>query len=225
MIDGGTDTIATTVEWAMAELMLHPAVMKEAQDELNTVVGTNCTVQESDIAKLPYLQAIVKEAFRLHPAVALSLPQLSTGASSILGFHLPAQTELILNLFAIHRDPDVYTNPDTFDPQRFLDHPEVSTTSAYDSYELIPFSAGCRMCPGHNLANAVVLMLLAHLVHSFEWAMPEGESAEFLDMSEYFGLTVCRKKALHLVAKPRSLLFCTDFELSQHQNLHQVAHH
>lgn len=142
MIDGGTDTIATTVEWAMAELMLHPAVMKQAQDELNTVVGTNRTVQESDIAKLPYLQAIVKEAFRLHPAVALSLPRLSTGASSILGFHLPAQTELILNLFAIHRDPDVYTNPDTFDPQRFVDHPEVSTTSAYDSYELIPFSAG-----------------------------------------------------------------------------------
>lgn len=207
MIDGGTDTIVTTVEWAMAELMLHPAVMKQAQDELNTAVSTNRTVQESDIAKLPYLQAIVKEAFRLHPAVALSLPRLSTGASSILGFHLPAQTELILNLFAIHRDPDVYTNPDTFDPQRFLDHPEVSTTSAYDSYELMPFSAGRRMCPGHNLGNAMVSMLLAHLIHSFEWAMPEGESAESLDMSECFGLAVCRKKALHLVAKPRSPAF------------------
>ena len=208
MLLAGTETTSNTVEWAMAELMLHPDVMRRAQDELDTVVGVHRLVQESDIPNLPYLQAIVKEVFRLHTPAPLALPHQSTEASTVLGFHLPPHTHMILNLFAIHRDPSVYEDPESFNPQRFLDqhHPEASptTTSGFNSYELIPFGAGRRMCPAFNLANVMVSLQLAHLLHGFDWSLPEDRSAESLDMAEFFGISVSMKTPLRLVARPRT---------------------
>ena len=205
ILNGGSETSATTVEWAMAELISHPGSMKRAQDELELVVGADRLVAESDLPNLPYLQAVIKEVYRMHPALPLALPRESTKPSKVLGYNLPARTQLILNLAAIHRDPSVYAHPDTFDPERFVDHhlEEVNPTSGFDSYELIPFSAGRRMCPAFNLGHLTVSLLLAHLLHSFDWALPHGESAETYDMSETFGLTVHRKIPVSLIAHPK----------------------
>lgn len=204
----GTETISTTVEWAMAELIRHPDILKRAQRELDTVIGVDRLVEESDIPKLPYLQAVVKEAFRMHPALPVSIPHQATQASNVMGFSLPADTRLILNIFAIHRDPSVYNKPDAFNPQRFVEHPEVNHTSAYDSYELMPFGAGRRICPGLNVGNGLVSLLLAHLLHSFDWSLPQGHTLEALDMSESSSsLTVNMKTPLRLVAHPRSPAF------------------
>jgi len=134
-MNGGTETSSTTIEWGMQELMLHRDILKRAQAELDLVVGANRVVQESDIPNLPYLQAIVKETFRLHTVGALALPRQSIRASNdVLGYKLPAHTHLILNLYAIHRDPNVYKNPNTFNPDRFLgnQHPNVNPTSGFD---------------------------------------------------------------------------------------------
>lgn len=205
----GTGTISVTVEWAMAELICHPDILKRAQRELDTVIGVDRLVEESDIPNLPYLQAVVKEAFRMHPAAPVSLPHRASQASNVMGFSLPADTRLILNIFAIHRDPSVYHNPDAFNPQRFVEHPEVNHTSAYHSYELMPFGAGRRMCPAFNIGNGLVLLLLAHLLHSFDWSLPPGHTLdEALDMSEASSsLTVSLKTPLRLVAHPRSPAF------------------
>lgn len=202
----GTGTISITVEWAMAELICHPDILKRAQRELDTVIGVDRLVEESDIPNLPYLQAVVKEAFRMHPAAPVSLPHRASQASNVMGFSLPADTRLILNIFAIHRDPSVYHNPDAFNPQRFVEHPEVNHTSAYHSYELMPFGAGRRMCPAFNIGNGLVLLLLAHLLHSFDWSLPPGHTLDgALDMSEASSsLTVSLKTPLRLVAHPRS---------------------
>ena len=211
LINGGTDTSSTTIEWGMRELMLHRDILKQAQDELNLVVGADRVVQESDIPNLPYLQAIVKETFRLHTVVALSVPRESIRASNdVLGYKLPAHTHLILNLHAIHRDPNVYENPDTFNPDRFLGnhHPDVNPTSGNDSYELIPFSAGRRMCPAVMLGNTLVSLLMAHLLHSFDWDLPMGCDASRADWwEESFGLTMCSKIPLYVVARPRKPIF------------------
>ena len=210
-MNGGTDTSSTTIEWGMRELMLHRDILKRAQDELDLVVGADRVVQESDIPNLPYLQAIVKETFRLHTVAALSLPRQSIRASNdVLGYNFPAHTHLILNLHAIHRDPNVYENPDTFNPDRFLGnhHPGVNPMSGSDSYELIPFSAGRRMCPAVTLGNLLVSLLMAHLLHSFDWDLPEGcdpSRAEWWE--ESFGLTMCPKIPLSLVARPRKPAF------------------
>lgn len=195
----------------MRELMLHRDILKQAQDELNLVVGADRVVQESDIPNLPYLQAIVKETFRLHTAGALGLPRQSIRASNdVLGYKLPAHTQLILNLHAIHRDPNVYENPDTFNPDRFLGnhHLDVNPTSGNDSYELIPFSAGRRMCPAVTLGNTLVSLLMAHLLHSFDWDLPMGCDASRADWwEESFGLTMCSKIPLSVVARPRKPVF------------------
>jgi cytochrome P450 len=191
----------------MRELMLHRDIMKRAQDELDLVVGADRVVQESDIPNLPYLQAIVKETFRLHTVGALALPRQSIRASNdVLGYKLPAHTQLILNLYAIHRDPNVYENPDMFNPDRFLGnlYPHVNPTLGSDSYELMPFSAGRRMCPAATLGNLLVSLLMAHLLHSFDWDLLEGcdvSRAEWWE--ESFGLTVCPKFPLSLVTRPR----------------------
>lgn len=188
----------------MSELILHPHVTKRAQEELDAVVDANRLVGESDLPELRYLQAIVKETFRTHPPVPLGLPRESTHATQVLGYNLPEHTRQILNLFAIHRDPTVYENPDAFDPGRFLGkHREVDHTSGYGSYELMPFGVGRRMCPGYHLGDVMVHLVLGNLLHSFDWSLPKGVSSEGFDMTEMMSAVVGRKNPLHLVATPR----------------------
>ena len=202
MMSAGTESSANTVVWAMSELMLNPDMRKQAQEELDAVVGSGRLVQESDIPNLPFLRAIIKETFRLHPAVPLSVPRCSNQPCVVAGCHFPANTRLILNIFAIHRDPTVYENPDSFQPRRFLEqHPEVDHISGQSSYKLIPFGVGRRMCPAYNLGNTMVILMVANLVHSFDWSLPKGVG---LNMAEVFKLVNFRKEALSLIAKPRS---------------------
>ncbi|XP_024380069.1 cytochrome P450 703A2 isoform X2 [Physcomitrium patens] len=207
MLIAGTDTMANTVEWAMAELMVNPLHMKRAKDELDNVVGTNRLVQESDIPNLPFLQAITKEALRMHPPAPLSLPHESIRPAEIMGYKFPAHTRVFYNLFAIHRDPAMYEKPDEFNPQRFIDHPEVNHLTGMDYYELIPFGAGRRMCPAYQLGNLMVSLMLAHVLHSFDWLFPEGESVQTFDMSEEFKLTVALKNPPRWIFQPRNPAF------------------
>jgi len=202
-LTAGIETSATTTQWAMSELILNPHLIKQAQEELDVVVGVDRLVQDSDIPKLPYLRAIVKETFRLHPPAPFSVPRESTQPSQVMGYNLPAQTILIFNLFAIHRDPDVYENPNMFNPDRFMKHPEVDHTAMYNYYQLMPFGAGRRMCPGYQLGDMLVHLMVANLLHSFDWGLPKGENVESFDMSEVMSLVVSRKNPLYLVAKPR----------------------
>lgn len=203
LFNGGTETGSTTVEWAMSELVLHPQLMKQAQAELDAVVGDDRLMQESDIPNLPLFQAIVKETFRLHPPTPLTPPRESFQLAEAGGYQFPAGTRLMLNLCAIHRDPAVYENPDVFYPQRFVDHPEVNHLSGFDHYELLPFGVGRRMCPGYNLGNTLVCLMLGNIIHSYDWSFLEGQSVDTFDMTESFGITVCRKQPLHLMAKAR----------------------
>lgn len=204
MVNAGTESSANTVVWAMSELMVNPDIREQAQEELDAVVGSGRLVQESDIPNLPLLRAIIMETFRLHPALPLSLPRCSNRPCVVAGCEFPANTRLILNIFAIHRDPSVYENPDSFQPSRFLEHPEVDHMSGHSFYQLIPFGVGRRMCPAYNLGNAMVTLMVANLVHSFDWSLPQGMSTENLDMGEVFKLVNSRKEPLSLIAKPRS---------------------
>lgn len=207
MLHAGTESSATTVVWAMSELVVHPEIMHQAQSELDAVIGTTRLVQESDLPNLPFLSAIIKETFRLHPPVPLSLPRSSNQPCVIASHEFPANTRLILNIFAIHRDPSVYKDPERFEPSRFMERPEIDHMSGQGSYELIPFGVGRRMCPASHLGNTMVSLMLANLVHSFEWSLPRGGSAAEVDMAEVYKLVGLRKEALVLVAKPRSPAF------------------
>lgn len=195
-----TETSSTTVEWAMAELFARPELMKRAQRELDTVVGLDRVVQESDIPDLPFLQAVVKETFRVHPPVPLGFPRESTALVESMGFEIPAETRIFYNIYAIQRDPAVYERPGEFLPDRFLEkNRDVSHLSAFDSYELLPFGPGRRMCPGYKLGNVVVHFILANLIHSYDWS---GR----VDVSDtaMIGPVLCLREPLTLVPQLRN---------------------
>ncbi|KAF2307136.1 hypothetical protein GH714_025034 [Hevea brasiliensis] len=119
MFTAGTDTSASTVEWAIAELIRHPRVLAKVQQELDSVIGRERLVTESDLAQLTYLQAIVKETFRLHPATPLSLPRIAANSCEINGYHIPKNSTLLVNIWAIARDPTIWADPLKFKPERF----------------------------------------------------------------------------------------------------------
>ncbi|GJN31575.1 hypothetical protein PR202_gb19989 [Eleusine coracana subsp. coracana] len=206
MFTAGTDTSSIIVEWAMAEMLQNPSVMARLQDELDRVVGRDRRLEESDLPNLPYLQAVCKEAMRLHPSTPLSLPHFSFDACDVdddeLGYHVPANTRLLINIWAIGRDPAAWKAPLEFRPDRFLPGGEAAGVDPLGNYfELIPFGAGRRICAGKLAGMVFVHYFLGTLVHAFEWRLPDGE--EKLDMTETFGLALPKAVPLRAVVTPR----------------------
>nr|XP_010936313.1 flavonoid 3'-monooxygenase [Elaeis guineensis] len=204
MFVAGTDTSTSTVEWALAELIRHPDILKKAQQELDSVVGRNRLVSEPDLVHLPLLQAIVKETFRIHPSTPLSLPRIAADNCEINGYHIPKGANLLVNIWAIGRDPATWADPLEFRPSRFLPgggHEHIDIKG--NDFEIIPFGAGRRICAGMSLGLRMVQLMLATMVHGFDWALLMGQVPEKLNMEEAFGLTLQRAEPLSLWPKPR----------------------
>ncbi|XP_057807040.1 cytochrome P450 71AU50-like [Salvia miltiorrhiza] len=196
LLIAGMDTSATATEWTMSELLRHPAVMKKLQEELESIVGLESMVEESHLDKLEYLECVVKEVMRLHPVAPLLIPHESMEDCELQGFHIPKKSRVMVNVWAIGRDPDVWANPDSFTPERFVGS-DIDMRGRH--FELIPFSSGRRGCPGMQLGLALVKLLVAQLVHCFHWELPNGMKPHHIDMSEHFGLVTARAKRLMAV--------------------------
>lgn len=186
----GTDTSAVTLEWAMSNLLNHPEILKKAKRELDTHIGQNRLVDEVDIPKLPYIQSIVYETLRLHPAAPMLVPHFSSEDCTIGDYNLPQKTILLVNAWAIHRDPNLWSDPTHFKPERFENESEVN--------KLLPFGLGRRACPGSNLAQRTVSLTLALLIQCFEW---KRTSIEEIDLIEGKGITVGRKFPLEAMCQ------------------------
>lgn len=196
MLLAGMDTSAATVEWILSEVIRHPHVMKKLQKELQEVVGMDQLVEESHLDQLKYLYSVVKETLRLHP-VGPFLIHESMKDCVVEGFDIPKQSRILVNVWAIGRDPNVWTDPEKFMPERF--HGANIDLRGHD-FMLIPFGSGRRGCPGLQLGLTVIQLIVAQLVHCFDWHLPNGMSCSHLDMTEYLGLVTVR--ANHLVAIP-----------------------
>ncbi|KZV38300.1 geraniol 8-hydroxylase-like [Dorcoceras hygrometricum] len=192
----GADTTSSTVEWAMTELLRHPSKMLKVKNELREVIGKDEQVRESDISRLPYLRAVVKETFRLHPAAPLLVPHKAEEDSEIEGYIIPRNARILINAWAIGRDSSTWPDPELFTPERFL---ENETDFKGQHFELIPFGAGRRICPGMPLANRMVHMMVASLVHNFDWELEGGLKPEQVDLDESFGLTLQKTTPLKAV--------------------------
>lgn len=181
--------------------MKNPKVMREAQAEVRRVFGEKGNVDETGLHELKYLKAVIKETFRMRPPAPLLLPRESKEACEINGCEVPENTRVLINAWALGRDPDYWKEPDRFYPERFLDG-----TSSVDYYgtnfEFIPFGAGRRICPGIVFAQPNLELPLAQLLFHFDWKLPNGLKQEDLDMTEEFGMTVKRKNDLVLVPTP-----------------------
>ncbi|CAN6167100.1 unnamed protein product [Urochloa humidicola] len=200
LIIGATDTSANTMEWALSELLKNPKILAKATEELNSVIGLDRLATERDLPDLPYIEAILKETMRVHPASPMLAPHLAREDARVDGYDILAGTVVFVNMWGIGRDPAVWDAPEEFRPERFL---ETKIDMRGQDFELLPFGSGRRMCPGYSLALRVMALGLANLIHGFAWRLPEGVTAEELSMEETFLLAVPRKFLLEAMVEPR----------------------
>ncbi|KAJ1292708.1 hypothetical protein BS78_01G010800 [Paspalum vaginatum] len=204
------DTSSVTMVWAMTELIRRPAMLRKAQEEVRAVVGGGkARVHPDDVAKLRYLKLVVKETLRLHPAVPLLLPRETLRPVTICGYDVPARTRVLVNAWAIGRDPRSWgQDAEEFRPERFEEKPRDAVGFGGTHFELVPFGAGRRMCPGMAMGVATTEFTLANLLYCFDWELPEGVRSQDVSVEEAGGLTAHKKTPLLLVPtayKPAAL--------------------
>ncbi|CAA7393192.1 unnamed protein product [Spirodela intermedia] len=181
----GSDTTSTTMERALAELINKPGIQQDARRAIDSVVGESRLVEESDIQNLPFLQAIVKETLRLHPAVPI-LPRQSNAPCKFRGYNIPA-------------DKGIWRNPLEFRPERFTPKGRSFGIDVRDQhYHLLPFGSGRRRCPGLSLVLQLIHTTLANVIHCFNLSVEGG----LVDMTEGHGATF--SKAHPLVCTPKA---------------------
>ncbi|GLJ49833.1 hypothetical protein SUGI_1058750 [Cryptomeria japonica] len=190
LIVAGVETTATTLEWAMSLLIRNPSVVEKVREEIEGVVGRDRAVKSSDLRSMEYLGCVVKETLRLYPVLPLLLPHESIQDSNVEGYFIPAESRVIVNAWAFARDPSVWNDPLEFMPERFMGKDD-DFVKAKEFFDMVPFGAGRRGCPGATMAFSIMTLTIAQLVHCFDWRV-EGE----LDMTETFGATTPREHEL-----------------------------
>ncbi|KAD4585006.1 hypothetical protein E3N88_22607 [Mikania micrantha] len=195
----GTDTVVTTMEWAMAELIKNKDIFLKVQQELTQELNFD-TIMNSDLSKFPYFNACIKETLRLHPVVPVLIPRRALEACDVMGYTIPQNAQVWVNVWAISHDPKVWEDPNTFKPERFLGS---NIDYMGHDYEFIPFGGGRRMCPGLPSGVKSLHIILASLIVGYDWALPNGEDPTKLDMTEKFGVTLQKEKPLEIVFTSR----------------------
>ncbi|KAL0361392.1 UNVERIFIED_CONTAM: cytochrome [Sesamum radiatum] len=183
------------MEWALSLLLNHPHVLKKAQLEIDNHIRHNRLIDESDLAELPYLRCIINETLRLCPPGPFPIPHESSGQCTVGGYHIPAGTMLLINVWAIHNDPMNWEDAKEFKPERF-----EGLEGHRDGFKLMPFSSGRRRCPGEALAVRMVAFGLGSLIQCFDW---ERIGKEKVDMSEGLGLSMPKAEPLMAYCRAR----------------------
>ncbi|KAG7565514.1 Cytochrome P450 [Arabidopsis suecica] len=193
----GVNAGSITMIWTMTELSRHPRVMKKLQEEIRATLGPNKEkITEEDLEKVEYLKLVIEEAFRLHPPAPLLLPRLTMSDIKIQGYNIPKNTMIQVNTYTIGRDPKTWTEPDEFIPERFVDNP-IEYKGQH--FELLPFGAGRRICPGMATGITIVELGLLNLLYFFDWSLPNGMTTNDIDMEEDGAFVIAKKVSLELV--------------------------
>ncbi|XP_021747107.1 cytochrome P450 71D8-like [Chenopodium quinoa] len=203
LFGAASETSSTTIEWVFSELLKNPKAMEKAQKEVRQVLqGKEMMINQESLEKLVYLKFVIKETLRLHPPFPCLVPRESMDRCVIKGYEIPPKTGIFINAWAIGRDSKYWKDSNKFNPERFEDS-SIDYKGTY--FELIPFGAGRRICPGMGLGIAIVELVLAMLLYHFNWELPYGSSPEDLDMDETFGIVVRKKVELQVIPVHYSL--------------------
>ncbi|KAH6814709.1 hypothetical protein C2S51_023727 [Perilla frutescens var. frutescens] len=198
MFAGGSESSASILDWVMIELLRNPQVMAKAQTEVREMMKGG-SIEEEDIQKMPYLKVVIMETLRLHPQVSI-IPRATKEPCQISGYTIPGKVKVLVNAWAIQRDPDYWADPEKFQPERFQNQPSVDYTGS--DFRYLPFASGKRVCPGMAFGLANVTLPLAHLLYNFNWKLPHGVRAQDLNMIEKTSLSTPRKDELFVVVTP-----------------------
>lgn len=194
----GIDSTAVTLQWALSHLLNNPIALEKATTEMDLLVGQERVVNEVDLSNLSYLRGIISETLRLSPAGPLLVPHCASEDCKIGGYDIPRNTIVLVNVWAIHRDPNLWEDATSFRPERHANVAEFEY-----SYKLLPFGLGRRACPGMAMAQRLVGLTLASLVQCFEW---KRASTSLVDMREGQGLTMPKVEPLVAKCRPRSIM-------------------
>nr|ABC69398.1 CYP71D5v3 [Nicotiana tabacum] len=192
----GTETSYTAIIWALSELMKHPSVMAKAQAEVRKVFKENENFDENDLDKLPYLKSVIKETLRMHPPVPLLGPRECRDQTEIDGYTVPIKARVMVNAWAIGRDPESWEDPESFKPERF-ENTSVDLTGNH--YQFIPFGSGRRMCPGMSFGLVNTGHPLAQLLYCFDWKLPDKVNANDFRTTETSRVFAASKDDLYLI--------------------------
>ncbi|KAG4997944.1 hypothetical protein AAZX31_10G191300 [Glycine max] len=199
-LNGGTDTTATAVEWGIAQLIANPHVQKKLYEEIKRTVGEK-KVDEKDVEKMPYLHAVVKELLRKHPPTHFVLTHAVTEPTTLGGYDIPIDASVEVYTPAIAGDPKNWSNPEKFDPERFISGGEEADITGVTGVKMMPFGVGRRICPGLAMATVHIHLMMARMVQEFEWdAYPPEKKLDFTGKWEF---TVVMKESLRATIKPR----------------------
>ncbi|XP_051121783.1 cytochrome P450 77A2-like [Andrographis paniculata] len=199
-LNGGTDTTATAIEWAVARLIENPKIQTRLYDEIQATVGDR-TVDEKDVEKMAYLNAVVKELLRKHPPTYFSLTHAVVEPAKLAGYDIPADANVEFFLPGISDDPKIWSDPEKFDPDRFFLGREEADITGVTAVKMIPFGIGRRICPGLGMATVHVNLMLARMVQEFEWFSNSGDGK--VDFTEKLEFTVVMKNSLRARVRPR----------------------
>lgn len=178
----------------MSNLLNHPDVLMKARAELDAQIGQERLVEESDLSKLHYLQSIISETLRLYPAAPMLVPHYASDDCVVGGFNIPRNTMVMVNAWAIHRDPTMWDDPESFKPERFGNKDEA--------HKLVAFGMGRRACPGAGLAHREVGLALASLIQCFEWRRVSEDNVDVTESGK--GSILHKLVPLEVMCKPRS---------------------
>lgn len=162
----GQDTSSTGISFTCYFLGRHPLEQERAYEEVMAVMGEDEEVMSHHLPELKYLEACIKEAMRLCPPAPL-IGRLATQPMVIGGYNVPKGTNVCLNIFSIHRDPAHHTDPDKFNPERFLNNEKTH------AYAYVPFSAGVRNCIGQKLSMKTMKTMLTMILRNFKLHAPQ----------------------------------------------------
>ncbi|KAH8684944.1 putative cytochrome P450 oxidoreductase OrdA-like protein [Ilyonectria robusta] len=151
----GADTTVSAIACFFLAMTLHPEAQHKAQAEIDQVVGKNRLPNLSDRDSLPYVDALVKETLRWHPVAPMGLPHTSSQDDMIDGYAIPKGAMLLPNIWHFTHDPEVYQDPMTFRPERFLETEGLNPET--DPHKFV-FGFGRRICPGRVLADQALFL-------------------------------------------------------------------
>ncbi|NXT23091.1 CP2J6 protein, partial [Syrrhaptes paradoxus] len=191
-----TETTATTLRWALLYMVVYPDIQERVQKELDAVLGGSRVICYEDRKRLPYTNAVIHEIQRYSRIILFSLPRLCVRDTELLGFRIPKNTIILLNMDSVMSDPGKWETPDQFNPGHFLD----KDGNFINREAFIAFSLGQRVCMGELLARMELFIIFSTLLQAFTFTLPEGVkevSTEFV-----FGSTM-KPAPYQLCAVPR----------------------
>ncbi|KAK8953519.1 Isoflavone 2'-hydroxylase [Platanthera guangdongensis] len=194
LLPAGTHTSSITIEWAVSLLLNNPEKLEKLMHEIDDRVGCGRLLEESDLPKIPYLNSVISETLRMYPADPLLVPHESVKECKVGGCTIPGGTMILINVYAIQRDPEIWSEPTKFLPERFTDDSKLKRS------KIFPFGMGRRRCPGEALAMMEEGLVLGTLVQCFEWRRVESKD---VDMKEGSSLSLPKEHPLQALCRPR----------------------